>query len=266
MIAQASIHQDRIQHLQSELADLRQSLLAHPVYHSLTHLHDLQVFMEHHVYAVWDFMTLVKSLQIRLTCVRLPWMPPAQPHLARLINEVVLAEESDLDPEGRPASHFDLYYRAMREAGASTAGIDRLLAALREGQPFEQALDGIGEAAAQFVRTTMAAAHDPRPHIAAACFTFGREELIPDLFTQLVRRLHAQFPNQLDGFVYYLDRHIELDGDSHGPLALALVADLCGDDPSRWQQAQLAARTALEARLGLWNAIAHTLAAHRSLN
>src|SRR4029077_19757595 len=83
-------------------------------------LSGLREFMQIHVFAVWDFMSLVKRLQSELTSNSLPWRPPLRSRIARFPNEVVLGEESDLGPDGKPVSHFELYLRAMDEIGADT--------------------------------------------------------------------------------------------------------------------------------------------------
>uniref|UniRef100_UPI0037836212 DUF3050 domain-containing protein n=1 Tax=Prosthecobacter sp. TaxID=1965333 RepID=UPI0037836212 len=53
----------------------RQTLLAHQYYGQLRALKHLAVFMDHHVFAVWDFMSQLKALQVRLTCDDVPWRP-----------------------------------------------------------------------------------------------------------------------------------------------------------------------------------------------
>jgi Protein of unknown function (DUF3050) len=83
---------------------------------------------------------LLKALQRRLCCVEVPWLPAVDPLGSRLINEVVLAEESDDDGRGGFASHFELYQQAMRRCGASTAGMDNFLGELRRGKPISAAL------------------------------------------------------------------------------------------------------------------------------
>ena len=248
---------DSIAYLQQAIEPTRQQLLNNGLYRRLDTLSDLRRFMEHHVFAVWDFMSLLKALQRELTCVQVPWVPSANPATRRLINEIVLGEESDIDLQGRPVSHFELYVQAMDECGANTAPIRRLVAAVAAGQPVRQALVTASAPASvrEFVETTFYIITQGKPHEIAAAFTFGREDLIPAMFRQLVVELRDRFPGQLDTFIYYLDRHIELDEDVHAPLAHQMVRELCGDDPTCWQECQQVSVRCLEARMALWDGI-----------
>ncbi|MFD1875128.1 DUF3050 domain-containing protein [Hymenobacter bucti] len=254
--------QDFIQELQTQLRPARQRMVDHPLYRRIQSLDDLRVFMSHHVFAVWDFMSLLKALQRDLTCVTLPWVPTGNSATRRLINDIVLEEETDLDPEGRPTSHFELYLRAMREAGADTAPAERLLAALAQGASVTEAL-GAAEAPANvqaFVKHTFEVIASGHTHAVAAAFTFGREDVIPDMFRNLVADLGQRFPGQLDTFIYYLNRHIELDEDHHAPLAHQMVRELCGTDATRWREAADVAAQGMAARVALWDGIAAALA------
>jgi hypothetical protein len=245
--------------IHAAIEPLRRRLLEHPIYSELGSPARLRVFMQNHVFAVWDFMSLLKALQQRLCCVSVPWLPPADPAAARLLNEIVLAEESDSDGGEGFASHFDLYYRAMREFGADTAPIDRFLALLRGGKTVSSALKQaeVGAPIDRFVSHTFEViATDDLCRIAST-FTFGREDLLPDVFQQIVDRLDQETCGSLAEFRYYLLRHVELDGDEHGPMASKLIAALCGQDEARWAAATEAATAALEARIEFWNAI-HT--------
>jgi len=254
--------QDFIKELQTQLQPARQRMVDHTLYRRIQSLDDLRTFMEYHVFAVWDFMSLLKALQRELTCVELPWVPKGNPATRRLNNDIVLEEETDLDPEGQPTSHFELYLRAMREAGANTAPAERLLAALAEGASVPAALAAAGAPAPvqEFVQHTFAVIAAGQPHAVAAAFTFGREDVIPDMFRNLVADLGQRFPGQLDTFIYYLNRHIELDEDHHAPLAHQMVRDLCGTDPQRWQQAAEVAQQGMAARVALWDGIQAALA------
>lgn len=249
--------QDFIKELQGQLQPARQRLVDHSVYRRIQSLDDLRVFMQHHVFAVWDFMSLLKALQRDLTCTTLPWVPKGNPATRRLINEIVLEEETDVDPEGRPTSHFELYLRAMRECGADTAPAECLLAALAGGASVPAALAAASAPAfvQEFVRQTFAVIAAGQPHAVAAAFTFGREDVIPAMFRRLVADLAQRFPGQLDTFIYYLHRHIELDEENHAPLAQQMVRDLCATDPRRWQQAADVAAQCMAARVGLWDGI-----------
>ncbi|RPD46984.1 DUF3050 domain-containing protein [Hymenobacter sediminis] len=256
------VHSDSIAELQEALAPARQQLVAHGVYQSLHSLDDLRVFMQHHVFAVWDFMSLLKALQRELTCVDVPWVPRGNPTTRRLINDIVLEEETDVDPEGNPASHFELYLRSMRECGADTAPIEQLLAALAEGNTVREALVKAQAPASvqEFVLDTFRIIESGKPHAVAAAFTFGREDVIPDMFRHLVHDLRQRFPGQLDTFTYYLDRHIQLDEEVHTPLAQQMVRELCGTDAQRWQESREVAARCMQARVSLWDGIRADLA------
>ncbi|MCC9135529.1 DUF3050 domain-containing protein [Pontibacter silvestris] len=248
---------NRIKELQKGLQEHRQRLLRHNVYQSLQTLDDLKVFMEHHVFAVWDFMSLLKALQADLTCVTLPWLPKGSPSTRRLINEIVLEEETDVDQLGNPVSHFELYLRAMDECGADKADINQLLESLQEGKDVNGALDktNVPASVKLFVRNTFRIINSGKTHAVAAAFTFGREDLIPDMFRKLISDLYQRYPEKLNTFDYYLNRHVELDEEVHTPLALRMVDEFCGDDEDKWQEALEVSKECIEMRIELWNGI-----------
>jgi pyrroloquinoline quinone (PQQ) biosynthesis protein C len=234
----------------------RARLLQHPMYAAVDTPEKVRILMQHHVFAVWDFMSLLKRLQRDLTCVEVPWLPPKHPQYARFINEIVLAEESDEDGRGNYASHFDLYLEAMHECGAETGPITRFLQALSSGSDPLGALDHAGAppTVQQFAAHTLQVARHGRSHEVAAAFFYGREDLIPQMFQSLADALE-QHGAPAQRLLYYLHRHIELDADQHGPLAKKLLAHLCDEDPSRRVEAEQVALSSLESREQLWNGV-----------
>ncbi|MDH4471279.1 MAG: DUF3050 domain-containing protein [Fluviicola sp.] len=252
-----------ISQLQSKTASLSEAIVHHPAYNAIRDLQDVRVFMEHHIYAVWDFMSLLKALQRELTCTSIPWMPVGDGNLRYLINEIVTGEESDRAYEdgGFHKSHFELYLEAMQQCGASTQGIDALFALLQQGKTVSEAIEltDIPEAAKQFLQFTFEVIETGKPHIIAAVFTFGREDLIPNMFHTIVNDINERFPNQVDIFKYYLDRHIEVDGDHHSLLALQMVEALCGNDDAKWNEALIYVKQALESRIALWDGVLATI-------
>jgi hypothetical protein len=244
------------------ISPLRGALLNHTLYGELRSIEQMRVFMEHHVFAVWDFMSLLKALQRGLTCVEIPWRPVSEPCLARLVNEIVLGEESDITSDGAAISHFELYLRAMNEVGANTNPIGRFIASLGAGRDVEEALKETGQSACvnEFVLRTFRIIAGGRMHEVAAAFTYGREDLIPAMFGELVTQLDRDFPGKLTTFHYYLARHIELDGDEHGEMGREMVRLLCGQDSVCQSEAQNAAVQALESRIRLWDGIRKAIA------
>lgn len=234
----------------------KQQLFDHPLFIEITSLSKLRHFMEHHVFAVWDFMTLTKRLQQDLTCTQLPWLPPADPAAARLINEIVLGEESDEHPTRGHCSHFELYLDAMREVGADTAPITRALDLLHQGVQISAALQMIDAppGVVRFIDSTFQLALSAPTHCVAAAFLHGRESVVPAMFERL---LHSKGLLELETptFRHYLTRHIELDSHDHGPAAERLLQRLIGADPIRQKQADSAAVDAVQSRITFWDGV-----------
>lgn len=244
----------------AQLDPIRQRMICHPVFTALHDLSDLRTFMEAHVFAVWDFMTLLKRLQRELTCVELPWMPRADTHAAQLINQIVLGEESDVGPGGEAASHLELYLRAMREVGASTSQFENFLRILGSGSDLNKAFAKAGVAGfvREFTSHTLETALHATPLEVMASFLYGRENVIPGMFTNLLEGWGLN-PGQAPTFVYYLQRHIELDGDSHGPAAEAILESAIDGDPRRRRLAMDAARQSIRARVRFWDGVLESL-------
>ena len=243
-----------IDRLEKQIGHARRAVIGHPMYAALDNTDAIRTFQEHHVFAVWDFMSLLKSLQRTLTCVELPWVPSGPTGSRRLINDIVLVEESDERDDGF-ISHFELYLEGMTQAGADTSVIDAFISRLRARQPVLEAIDQVNvpRPAAEFVRLTWDLIRTAPVHVQAAAFAFGREDLIPDMFQQVVgvnERLGG-----LDTFVDYLARHIQVDSEEHTPMAMQMVTDLCGDDDAKWADCARTINLALAARTRLWDGI-----------
>ena len=235
--------------------DERDALFSHKIYNSINNVDDLHIFMENHIFAVWDFMSILKTLQKKLTCTDVPWTPKGGGTPARLLNEIVTEEESDIDIYGDYRSHFEMYYQAMNEAGANTKKIESFLNNLHFG--VNKSLDKSSSPmpAINFVKTTFSMLENAPIHIVASMFTFGREEVIPNMFRSIINKIDNDLKGRLKSFIYYLDRHIGVDEDEHGPAALKMVKVLCQNDETKWDEAARAAKMTMRARVVFWNEI-----------
>jgi len=252
-----------IAHIEKELGDLRNELKNHSLYKKLHTLEDVQTFMSLHVFAVWDFMSLLKAIQINLTCVSIPWTPVKKAELARFINEIVVAEESDHDAHGVVKSHFEMYLTAMDEVNADPSKMNDLLQLLASNISVEKALESVAIPAAvkAFLNFTFDTIKTNKTHLIAASFTFGREDVIPDMFISIIDKATLENNKSYDSFNYYLKRHIELDGDEHGPLSLRMIEELCGNDAQKWEEVLETGKRALQLRINLWSAIEQEITA-----
>ncbi|MEI6264205.1 MAG: DUF3050 domain-containing protein [Sphingobacteriia bacterium] len=243
--------------LKKEIEAQRNRLLSHPVYSAIRDLEGLRNFAQIHVFAVWDFMSLLKSLQISLTSVSLPWMPVGSAQTRYLINEIVLGEESDLDENDIRMSHFELYIKAMEQMGADTSLLDSFLIIVKQGENIFESIEDseLPENIQSFLNFTFDVSLNAPAHIKAAVFTFGREDLIPSMFHKLLKELYSEYPEKVSTFKYYIERHIEVDGDHHSQLAIKMVEELCGEDENKWNEACAMAKKALQIRYKLWDTI-----------
>ena len=252
-----------IQHIQKEILSLREELKSHRLYQQLQTVEDIKIFTQDHVFAVWDFMSLLKALQIELTCVSIPWVPRKKGKLTQFINEIVLAEESDVDLSGESKSHFEMYLDAMGRMGSDTRKIEIFMSKITQNITVSDALDfaEVPDAVKNFVKVTFETIYSNDAHKIASAFTFGREDLIPDMFIEIIQQTQEQ--DSFKDFLYYLNRHVELDGDSHGPLSLDMIVELCGDDQQKWSEVLVTAKEALEVRISLWDYIADNISKHK---
>jgi hypothetical protein len=237
------------------LSALRAALLDHPIYTRVSSAADLRLFMEDHVFAVWDYVSLLKRLQQDVTCIKV--LPADNAKAARLINDIVIGEETDVGPEGSYVSHLALYLRAMRDIGAITRQFEKFRSLVLVGVPVEVAVARIGAPphVQAFVAHTIALANSGSTEEVLAAFFCGGEDIIPEMFGRLLKTLYdAQHDDdRLRHFIYYIDRHIELDGESHGPIGHELLDDLIANSPHRGELAVQGACSSIKARIGLWN-------------
>jgi hypothetical protein len=242
----------------NNVTELREKLDSHPIFNSLQTLGDLRIFMEHHVFAVWDFMSLLKELQRRICPHGSPWMPNKNSNTARLVNEIVLEEESDIASPNLPhqhASHFEIYLNSMKEVGASTAIIENFIQDVSKfGVDKAMETEAVPYPVKQFMRSTFGIINHGSTHQIAASFANGRENLVPLMFLRILDSCKVA-KEQAPLFHYYLERHAHLDGEQHGPMADQLLDSLTGGDSLKEKEATEAARKSVEARIDLWNGV-----------
>ena len=244
--------------INQNIQPLKDQLLQHSLYEKVKTIEDLHTFLECHVYAVWDFMSLLKALQQKLTCTTTPWFATKNPETRYLINEIVLAEETDLTLDGKRLSHFEMYLNAMESCGADTTEIYQFINDVQSLQNIFVAIksSSLHPGIKAFLDFTFRVIEEGKPHQIAAAFTFGREDLIPAMFTEILKNFQNNFPEtDLSELIYYFERHIELDADEHGPMAMQMIDALCENDPQKWNEVQQISVLALEKCIGLWHAI-----------
>tara|TARA_B100001996_G_scaffold270255_1_gene211417 strand:+ start:1725 stop:2573 length:849 start_codon:yes stop_codon:yes gene_type:complete len=247
-----------VEEIRASIKELREKLLNHKLYTEIKSIEDLKIFTSNHVFAVWDFMSLLKALQNKLTCTKIPWIPNSNSETAYLINEIVLAEETDIGQDGKRKSHYELYIDAMNDIGVETKTIEQSITQLSSSNDIENEINklNIHQKIKEFLKFTFSIIKEGKPHKIAAIFTFGRENLIPNMFNEILHEFQRNFTkNDISKLIYYFERHIELDEDEHGPMALKMVSELAEGNPLKWKEIEEISKVALEKRIGLWDAI-----------
>ena len=247
-----------IQTINQSIQNQKEQLLNHSLYKKIKTIDNLRQFQESHIYAVWDFMSLLKALQSALTCTSTPWLPVGNPETRYLINEIVLAEETDISLDGKRQSHYEMYIDAMQSCGADIRPIESFLDNVIKTKNIFVSIkqSDLHPNIKDFLDFTFRVIEQGKPHEIAAAFTFGREDLIPEMFTAILKNFQTNFPEtDLSKLIYYFERHIELDGDEHGPMAMIMINELCGENETKWKEVEEVSILALEKRIALWDAI-----------
>ena len=247
-----------VEKIRDSIKEPREKLLNHKLYTEIKSIEDLQIFTSNHIFAVWDFMSLLKALQNNLTCTKVPWTPNKNSETAYLINEIVLAEETDISQDGKRKSHYELYLDAMIDIGVKVENVEKNIMLLSSSDSIENSIEklDIHPKIKEFLKFTFSIIDEGKPHKIAAIFTFGRENLIPNMFNEILHEFQNNFTEKdISKLIYYFERHIELDEDEHGPMALQMVNELAENDPLKWEEIRDISIVALEKRIGLWDAI-----------
>lgn len=235
---------DYIKNIDQEIKLLKKELYDHKLYTEIMSIEDLRLFMGIHVHCVKNFMNLVKFLQNKLCPIKIPWEPPPCSHLARFINEIVLAEETDEMPDGRILSHYEMYTIAMKEVGSEKFELNNEIV-----RKFNTSCDEIVQS--------------HQDHLVAAAFAFGREQVIPTMFRNLLKNLEIK-KITAPTLYYYIERHIDLDEEIHGPLANEILTYICQNDRYKWEEVKRTAIKVIKSRIKLWDGILATILESRS--
>jgi len=250
------------------ISSFKQQLEQHPIYSAISTVDDLRCFMEHHVYSVWDFMSLIKYLQSKVAPDEYPWLPGGDTSVRRFINELVLEEESDQALPGSTnsdgfSSHFELYCEAMKEIGGDPHDVLAFLDQIKtSGINNALASASIPEASRAFTHNTFKFIESGEPNVVAASLALGREHIIPCMFRSFLQEIGIT-EQDAPAFHYYLNRHVHLDEDFHAPLSLRLLNELCGEDNIKQKEAIDAAKAAVTARLDFWDAVLEEIECNR---
>ncbi|USE35917.1 DUF3050 domain-containing protein [Endozoicomonas sp. SCSIO W0465] len=239
-----------------DLRPLQEQLFNHAIYQKIDSLEKLSIFMEAHVFTVWDFMSLAKRLQLEFTSMQLPWAPVPDVRSARFINEIILYEETDKDLNGIPMSHLEMYLAAMREVSADTSKIEQVIYSIKTGVPWQQALvvAEVPEYIQAFVSDTLKVAQYGSLTEVTSYFLFGREDAIPGMFSSLLN--HWDIPQEsVPAMTYYLNRHIDLDGNEHGPAAEGLLKQCINGNKTAEASAVVMAKEAISSRIRFWDGL-----------
>ena len=227
-------------------------------------MQDVQRFMAHHVYSVWDFMSLLKTLQQRIAPASSPWTPVGGATVRRFINEIVLEEESD---EGLPdangdktyASHFELYCQAMNEVGADPAGALEFVEIAPYPRDRRRTRHGDRADARAAVHADHLRFHRHRQAARRGRCLRARARTDHSGDVPRVAQENANRQNRSAGVPLLSERHIHLDENHHGPLSLLMLNELCAGDETRLKEAEEAAHRAIEARIAFWDGVLEAL-------
>jgi pyrroloquinoline quinone (PQQ) biosynthesis protein C len=241
-------------------------LYNHPLFKEVSSIEDGRVFMEHHIYAVWDFMSLVKKVQAIFAPIKTPWLPSKHTKYRRFVNEIILAEESDTLLDGRVMSHCEMYLEAMKEIGARTRPFENFIEALQShGLESSEVEEIVPESALAFMKHTFSVVNSKQAHCIIGAFCYARENVIPGMFQSLLNQSSIT-DEEAPTFMEYLKKHIELDADEHGPMAIKMVDLACGGRVKYTREVEMIVTHSIQARITFWDGVLDAIKLNRRSN
>ena len=246
---------DNLENNKKKLNDLKQKITTHPLFANKLEREHICKFMESHIFAVWGFMSILKSLQKMITPNNLPWIPNRNTKngLVNFVNEIILCEESDFIEGIGYISHFEIYLLAMKHIGAETDQLDKLTSKISDKGYSEKYIDDIdaSDEVKSFLKHDLdVSINGTLPEIVGA-FTLGREKVIPNMFSYILPAIEESSSSH--HLITYLKRHIDIDGDRHGPLSMKLLDVSCNKE--QLNLAYAAAIKSLDLRLLVWDKV-----------
>ena len=251
-----------------QIQPLREKLLNHDLYKYIETPDDLRIFTLHHVFAVWDYMSLLKTLQQKLTCINVPWTPNPSPEYTYLINEIVLGEETDTNFNGERQSHFAMYLEAMKDLQSSSNQIHEFLKQIKHGTDIFLVISTgeLPKSVKSFLIFTFNTIYHEQTHQVASAFAYGREDLVPKMFLDILDNIQRTFPDDnISKLKYYFKRDVKSDSPEHNSKSIQLVENLCGNDVSKWEEVKQTATKSLEKRLELFDGILRAILNHKAI-
>jgi hypothetical protein len=252
--------------LNQQVTDFKNRLQQHPAFNNIQSLDELRKFTVYHIFLVWDYMSLLKSLQTQLTCTQTPWKPVQSPYIRYLVNSLVLKEESDLGADGEYASHYEMYRNAMQAMKADTGLMDNLMAHIETDMPVIKAIElsNIPGPVKDFLEYTFWVVQKTSLHEQAAVLCYGREGFGHQLIYQRAVALQQNHAEELNPFLYYLRHKNEINEKYHSQLSAILLEQLCGTDEKKWHEATQAANQSLRNRIRLFDYIHEKIVATKN--
>ncbi len=246
---------DNLKTNKEKLNNLKQSITTHPLFTEKLNTKQICKFMESHIFAVWGFMSILKSLQKRISPNDLPWIPNANTKngLINFVNEIILCEESDYIDGIGFISHFEIYLLAMKSMGAKSEQLDKFISRINNEGYDERFLDDVNTSTEvkEFLKHDLEISlNGTLPEIVGA-FTLGREKVIPNMFSYILPAIKETASSK--HLVTYLERHIDIDGDRHGPLSMKLLDATCNNE--QLNTAYTTAIRSLKLRRRVWDKI-----------
>ncbi len=212
-----------------EVISLRKQIIEHDAFKNIKTQNDLTIYMEHHIFQVWDFMIILKAIQFWMNNIYKEWYtnfscwhPRIPWRFTRLINEICLDEETDSELNNK--SHFEYYLKAMKQSWADSFYVEKTLNYIKHHYMKDQELEWLNhfpspwvEEHFRYMREIANITKEPELLLfkPLASFTLCREWLIPEFFTSIVKNIEPEFWESNEYLIKYLDRHIELDWEEH---------------------------------------------------